>query len=156
MEKLTFLGVGPKIGRFTLPWLVLTIGLTIVFPAIFTIGKVLEEPFLIAGFILMAVALVFYISSVRVMLPGIRGNHLVTNGPYRWCRNPLYSALMLFMVPGLGLLLNSWIILTTSVVAYLIFRKYIHEEEELLERIFGDEYRAYHDKTSLIFPNPFK
>ena len=103
----------------------------------------------------MSVALVFYIASIRVMLPGIRGNFLVTNGPYRLCRNPLYSALLFFLVPGLGLLLNSWLIVTTSIVGYLAFRKYIHEEEEMLERIFGDDYRRYREKTSLVFPNPF-
>ena len=34
MEKLTFLGIGPKIGRITLPYLAITIALTILFPAL--------------------------------------------------------------------------------------------------------------------------
>jgi protein-S-isoprenylcysteine O-methyltransferase Ste14 len=89
------------------------------------------------------------------MLPGIRGNRLVTGGSYHLCRNPLYSALILFLVPGLGLILNSWIVLTTSIVGYLLFMKFIHEEEELLERLFGDDYRKYREKTSLLFPNFF-
>jgi len=41
MEKLTFFGVGPKIGRITLPYLVITILLTTFFPAIFTFGILL-------------------------------------------------------------------------------------------------------------------
>ena len=154
MEKLTFLGIGPKIGRIVLPYLASAIALTIIFPAKFTFGKAVEEPFLIAGIILLAVALVFYLTTLRLMLPGIRANRLVTGGAYRLCRNPLYSALILFLVPGLGLLLNSWIIITTSILGYLVFRKFIHEEEELLERLFGDEYREYHEKTSQFFPHP--
>jgi protein-S-isoprenylcysteine O-methyltransferase Ste14 len=111
---------------------------------------------MIAVIILIAIALVFYFTTLRLMLPGIRSNRLITTGAYRLCRNPLYSALLLFFIPGLSLLFNSWIMLTTSIVGYLVFWKYIHEEEEQLERIFGDEYRSYHRMTSMLLPNPFK
>ena len=155
MEKLSFLGVGPKIGRIMLPYLAIAIALTIIFPAIFTFGEPVREPLMIAGIIVLAIGLVFYLFTVIRMLPGIRANVLVTGGTYRLCKNPLYSALILFIVPGLGLLLNSWIVLTASILAYVVFRKYIHVEEELLERLFGDEFRKYRDKTSRFFPNPF-
>lgn len=156
MEKLNFFGVGPKIGRIVLPWLTITIALTIIFPGIFTMGATVRQPFLIAGIILIVVALVFYFTTLRLMLPGIRENRLITTGAYRLCRNPLYAALILFFMPGLALLLNSWIILTVSLVGYLLFRKFVHEEEEALERIFGEEFRIYRAKTSCLFPNPFK
>jgi protein-S-isoprenylcysteine O-methyltransferase Ste14 len=155
MEKLTFLGIGPKIARITIPYLVIAIVLTILFPAIFTFGKNAQGPLLIAGIVLLAVALAFYIVTLYLMVPGIRNNHLVTGGVYRLCRNPLYSALLLFLIPGLGLVLNSWIIPTASLLGCIAFRKFIHEEEELLERLFRDEYRMYRSKTSLFFPNPF-
>jgi protein-S-isoprenylcysteine O-methyltransferase Ste14 len=155
MEKLTFLGIGPKIARITVPYLLIAIAMTVIFPGIFTFGKEMDEPFLVAGIILLAIALVFYIATLRLMVPGIRNNQLITGGVYRLCRNPLYSALLLFLIPGLGLLLNSWIIPTASIIGCLLFRKFIHEEEELLERIFGDEYRNYRDRTSLFFPNFF-
>ena len=155
MEKLTFLGIGPKIARVTIHYLVIAIGLTILFPAIFTFGKDLQKPFLVAGIIVLALALAFYIATLRLMVPGIRNNRLVTGGVYRLCRNPLYSALLLFLIPGVGLLLNSWIILSASIIGYLLFRKYIFQEEEVLERLFGDDYRNYRNKTSLFFPNPF-
>ena len=155
MEKLTFLGIGPKIGRITLPYLVVTIALTILFPAKFAICKALQEYFLIAGIILVVTALVLYFTTLRLMLPGIRTNCLITTGAYRLCRNPLYTAIILFLIPGLALLLNSWIIFTASLTGYFVFRKFIHEEEELLERLFGAEYRDYRERTSLFFPNPF-
>ncbi|MEI6681518.1 MAG: isoprenylcysteine carboxylmethyltransferase family protein [Bacteroidota bacterium] len=152
MEKLTFLGIGPKIGRIALPYLAITLVLNHFFHGTFSFGASLREPLLIAGLILLAIALVFYIASVRLMFPGIRNNKLVTSGPYRLCRNPLYAALLLFLVPGLAMILNSWLILTTTLVGYLAFRRYIHEEEEMLRRIFGEEYREYHDKTPALFP----
>lgn len=155
MEKLTFLGIGPKIARITIPWLLIAIALTLIFPRIFTFGKEMEEPFLIAGIVLLVIALVLYIATLRLMVPGIRNNSLITGGVYRICRNPLYSALLLFLIPGLGLLLNSWIIPTASLVGCLLFRKFIHEEEEMLDRIFGEDYRKYRERAPLFFPNPF-
>jgi len=91
-----------------------------------------------------------------MLLPGIRANRLITKGAYGLSQNPLYAVLILFLVPGVGMVLNSWIILTIAIVGYLAFRKFIHEEEELLERIFGEEYRNYCKKTSLFFPNPYR
>jgi protein-S-isoprenylcysteine O-methyltransferase Ste14 len=156
MEKLNFFGIGPKIGRIALPWLVITISLTIIFPAIFSFGQSLRQPLLIVGIVLLVVALIYYFTTLRLMLPGIRENRLITTGAYRLCRNPLYAAMILFLFPGLALVLNSWIILTTSIVGYLLFRKFVHEEEEALERIFGEEFKVYREKTSCFFPNPFK
>lgn len=156
MEKLSFLGIGPKIAWITLPYLAITIALTYLYPAVFTFGRFLEFPLMVAGFTVMVIALVFYVSTVRLMLTGIRSNKLVTVGAYRLCRNPLYSVFLLFMIPALALLLNSWIILTVTIAGYIVFRKFIYLEEEQLERLFGDEYRNYRNTTSLICPNPFK
>jgi protein-S-isoprenylcysteine O-methyltransferase Ste14 len=86
------------------------------------------------------------------MVLGIRNNRLLTTGPYRLSRNPLYTALLLFLIPGVSLLLNSWLSLTTTILGYLVFRKLIHEEEELLERLFGEDFRKYRAKTSPFFP----
>jgi len=155
MEKLTFLGIGPKIARITIPYLVVTIALTLIFPAVFTFGKGPEEPLLVAGIVLLAIALALYIATLYKLVPGIRDNRLVTGGVFRLCRNPLYAALLLFLIPGIGLLLNSWIIPTASILGCVAFRMYISEEEDLLERLFGEEFRQYRDKTSLFFPNPF-
>ncbi|MEI7492578.1 MAG: isoprenylcysteine carboxylmethyltransferase family protein [Bacteroidota bacterium] len=152
MEKLTFLGIGPKIGRIAIPYLAIAVTLGILYPGVFSFGHAVRLPFMVAGTVLIVVALIYYFSTLRLMLPGIKENRLVTGGAYRICRNPLYSALILFLFPGLALASNSWIILTASVVAYVVFRIVIHEEEEQLERIFGDEYREYMKRTPRFFP----
>ena len=153
MEKLTFLGAGPKIARVTIPFLVIAIALTILFPRIFTFGEPTRTTFLIAGIAMMVAAVAFYIATLYLMVPGIRKNQLITGGVYRFCRNPLYFALLILLIPGLGLLLNSWIIPVSSILGCLAFRKFIHEEEEQLERIFGDDYRKYRDRTAWFFPS---
>jgi len=155
MEKLTFLGIGPKIARVVIPFLIISIILSILFPGIFNFGKEMQEPFLIAGIVLLVVAIIWYVATLAVMAQAIKNNRLVTRGVYRFCRNPLYFALLILLLPGLGLVLNSWIILVASILGCIRFRKFIHEEEEMLDRIFGNDYQNYKTRTPLFFPNFF-
>jgi len=79
-------------------------------------------------------------------------HELVTRGPYRYVRHPMYSA---FFTIGFGFLLLSanWIIgllyLGTFVLMYA-FR--VSKEEELMVSRFGETYRRYMQKTGRIFP----
>jgi len=152
MQKLSPLGIGPKIGIIALPFLAIAITLTIMYPEIFSFGPETKKPLLIAGIVVMIVALVFYAATARALLEGLKNNKLVTTGPFRYCQNPLYAVMILLLIPGLGLLLNSWMVLITSVIAYIIFKINIHTEYEEMERIFGEEYRDYRKKTPEFFP----
>src|SRR5262245_36139305 len=68
---------------------------------------------------------------------------LVTCGPYRWIRHPLY-ALALLLWFGMALMIGSWAILIGIAVLMpaLLLIRLPAEEGALLER-FGDDYRAY-------------
>ncbi len=153
MERLSFYGIGPKIARIMLPWLAITIIVSVLFPSIFLISSSFRSALVTAGALLIAGGLTIYFLTLRRMLPGIRENRLITGGMYRYCRNPLYSAILLIILPGLALVMNSWIILTVPFVGYLLMKRHIREEEEMLERIFGDEFRVYRDRTPLFVPN---
>lgn len=80
-------------------------------------------------------------------------HELVTSGPYRWVRHPLYSVGTLF-VGSFGLLAANWFVLlsTLSTLVMLLIRL-PKEEEKLIER-FGDEYRAYMKRTGRMLPRP--
>lgn len=68
---------------------------------------------------------------------------LVTDGPYRFSRNPAYVALTLWYL-GIGLLLNNvWVLLLTIPLVLVMDRCVIRREEQHLEAKFGDEYRRY-------------
>jgi protein-S-isoprenylcysteine O-methyltransferase Ste14 len=152
MEKLNFLGCGPKIARVAIPFLTVAIVLTIVYPGIFTFGPVMKMPLLAAGILLLATGVISWAVTVRYLLLGLRSTRLITNGPFALCRNPLYATIMLLIVPGLSLVLNSWIILLTPFLAYSQFRRHIRTEYDEMEKFFGEAWREYAKKTPEIFP----
>ena len=68
---------------------------------------------------------------------------LVTHGPFRFSRNPIYLGFLL-IYGGCGLLLNSlWIVLLAAGVVAGLTQAIIVRDEHLLEKRFGDEYRTY-------------
>ncbi len=68
---------------------------------------------------------------------------LVTTGPYRLSRNPMYVGFTLFYA-GISLWVNSlWPLLALPIVLVIMQRGVIAREEAYLERLFGDDYRAY-------------
>ena len=65
---------------------------------------------------------------------------LVTTGPYRFTRNPMYLGLVLMLI-GLALTLGTlspWLIV--PLFAWWIDRRFIRHEEAMLEERFGAEY----------------
>jgi protein-S-isoprenylcysteine O-methyltransferase Ste14 len=68
---------------------------------------------------------------------------IVTEGPYRFTRNPLYLCLTL-VYAGISALANAlWAILLLPLVLAVMRRGVIEREERYLERKFGDEYLNY-------------
>jgi protein-S-isoprenylcysteine O-methyltransferase Ste14 len=80
------------------------------------------------------------------------GHRLVTTGPYRWVRHPLYTtAIALFL--GIGLMAANWFILLWTVVAAIAVRLVvIPREEAQLVAAFGEDYRRYRRDTDALLP----
>lgn len=75
--------------------------------------------------------------------PGLPTTAIVTAGPYRYTRNPLYVALAVFFL-GVTLAFNTWwggVLLVPLLV--VMHRGVIRREERYLERKFGEPYREY-------------
>lgn len=81
-----------------------------------------------------------------------RDHALVTAGPYRWVRHPLYAASTAAFA-AMGVLAANWFITTVSVLALALIRVVVipKEEAELVRR-FGDEYRRYAVRTGALLP----
>jgi protein-S-isoprenylcysteine O-methyltransferase Ste14 len=72
---------------------------------------------------------------------------LITEGPFRYTRNPAYLSLTM-LYAGIALLRNAlWAILLLPLVVVAIQRDQIEREERYLERTFGEEYLAYKERV---------
>jgi protein-S-isoprenylcysteine O-methyltransferase Ste14 len=72
---------------------------------------------------------------------------LVTAGPYRISRNPIYVGYV-FLQIGIALLKGSaWLLAMLVPVLILVDRLVVAREESYLEARFGDAYRAYRDRV---------
>jgi protein-S-isoprenylcysteine O-methyltransferase Ste14 len=83
----------------------------------------------------------------------VRENHtLVTHGPYRWVRHPMYTALYLLEIAAL-LLTANWFIggLPLVVLTIIVGSRVANEEVTMVEK-FGDAYRTYMQHTGRFFP----
>jgi protein-S-isoprenylcysteine O-methyltransferase Ste14 len=75
--------------------------------------------------------------------PTLPTTALVTTGPFRFSRNPLYVALTLLYV-GLALLTNAlWVLVLIVPVLVLMHYGVVRREERYLEAKFGAAYGAY-------------
>ena len=68
---------------------------------------------------------------------------LITGGPYRYSRNPIYLALSL-LYAGIGIAADSpWVVALLVPLLVVLHYGVIIREERYLERKFGDDYRRY-------------
>jgi protein-S-isoprenylcysteine O-methyltransferase Ste14 len=80
-----------------------------------------------------------------------REHRLVTSGPYRWVRHPLYTVgSSLFL--SFGLMADSWFIALLGVLAFIAVAIRTPKEEANLIAKFGDEYREYMKRTGRFLP----
>jgi protein-S-isoprenylcysteine O-methyltransferase Ste14 len=156
MAKLNILGIGPKIGRLTLPYLLVTLFLSIYFKETFYIGQALEKPLLIVGIVLLVLGVAFWGITGRLLLKGAKTTTVMTTGTYYLCQNPLYASILLMVIPGLSLVLHTWLVLTTSLVGYTLFKIHIAQEYREMESVFGKKYLVYRKNTPELIPLPFK
>jgi len=75
--------------------------------------------------------------------PLLPSTAVVTSGPYRFSRNPLYVGLAIVYL-GLALAFDVWWGIVLLVLVLLVMHMgVIQREERYLERKFGDAYRQY-------------
>jgi protein-S-isoprenylcysteine O-methyltransferase Ste14 len=76
--------------------------------------------------------------------PGISRppERIVSQGPYRWTRNPMYLGHLVFFA-GLALVLGSWIAAAVFAGHAVWFDRRVREDESRLAALFGDSYREY-------------
>jgi protein-S-isoprenylcysteine O-methyltransferase Ste14 len=80
-----------------------------------------------------------------------RQHTLVSHGPYRWVRHPLYvSAALLTM--AISLIAANWFLCATGVALLCLLILRTRTEEQNLVARFGDSYRTYMERTNRFLP----
>jgi len=78
---------------------------------------------------------------------------LVTTGPYRWIRNPIYSGLILAMI-GTAIAISAyWLVVVAVLGGYFVYSAVM--EQRFLAARFPDTYPAYQRSTKMLVPFVF-
>lgn len=111
-----------------------------------------------AGVILSSLCLLFWIYAQEVLARNwsanlkIQNEHtLVTSGPYRVMRNPIYTA-MIFWSAGLTLFTANVFFAAFAVVMILWTPPRVAKEEKMMIDHFGEKYLDYMTTTGRYFP----
>ncbi len=116
--------------------------------------------FFVLGIALILAGLVFRFWAVQTLGEFFRTrvmiqdrHQLITSGPYKYLRNPSYTAILMVLL-GLGLGTGNWlsvvVFFTTGVLAYGL-RIALVEDRALAER-FGQQYQDYKRRTWALIP----
>ena len=83
----------------------------------------------------------------------LRENHrLIKTGVYRRIRHPMYAAILLQAIAQV-LLLSNWLAGPACLIAFMIMLPLrIRPEESMMLEKFGDDYRAYTERTKRLIP----
>jgi protein-S-isoprenylcysteine O-methyltransferase Ste14 len=76
---------------------------------------------------------------------------LVTSGPYRWVRHPMYLGVALLLASYSLITANLFIALAGALIVSLLVKRTSTEEAKLVER-FGEAYRQYASRTGRFLP----
>lgn len=150
-KKMSVLGVAPYIAIPTFLYLGLAVVITYLTGEVFKITSHNYTAIAVIGaaMILIGALMVGYCG--RKVLKSFSGGKLMTDGLYKIFRNPMYAAYLLFIIPGIALLFNSWLALTTVILNYILLSFLIKREYQYLHDKFGKEYEDYLDKVLIKF-----
>ena len=80
-----------------------------------------------------------------------RTSRLMTDGPYRICRNPMLLGVFIYYL-GIVIFLHSWQAAVIFAAYIAIMMVQVSREEKRLEEDFGEDYKEYKKQTKKLIP----
>ena len=152
--SMTLFGCGPRLALLCLPYVILSLIVMYKYPDFFDL-RFLDFAFAkVAGFSWLGLGIIFWIYSAIYFLKYFKPGKLITKGPFALCRNPIYSSIIVFIIPALALIFHSGLLFTISLILYIGFKISIHGEVNILRKIFGEKYEEYEKSANEIIPFP--
>ena len=150
-NKMKITGVAPHIAVPTFVYLIITVIISYLTKPFFSIIENDSVVLIYLGIALILPGIIMVANCGRRLLKSFDKNKLMTGGLYKFFRDPMYVAYLLFVIPGICLLFNSWLVLTTVILNYVLYSTFIKREHKYLEEKFGAEYKDYLDKVIIKF-----
>lgn len=126
------------------------------FPALYPSNRMLDDVLDFIGIIAILKGFFFrMVARGYKMRLSNQGGDLVTSGPYKVVRNPMYLGTYLLGAGFLLALAPWWMLPIYTFVFYRRFRLQINLEEKHLRKVFGERYEKYCRQVPRLFPNIF-
>ncbi len=100
-----------------------------------------------AGFGLAAWGMITFKRARTAIIPNRSATAIVTTGPYRFTRNPMYLGMTLAYLGGALLIGTVWTLLLLPAVIAILYRRVIRREEAYLDAAFPDVYAEYRGRV---------
>ena len=100
-----------------------------------------------AGVLLAATCLGMFLLARTTVVPHRSASRLLTHGPYRFTRNPMYLSLVLVYLGVAALTGLAWPLVLLPLPVLLVDRLVIPHEEARLRDAFGDACEAYFSRV---------
>jgi protein-S-isoprenylcysteine O-methyltransferase Ste14 len=152
--SMTLFGCGPRLALICLPYVILSLIVMYKYPEFLDLRFLDFFYFKVLGYVWLGLGIIYWMYSAIFFLKYFKPGNLITQGPFALCRNPIYSSIIVFIIPSLALIFYSGLVFSIALVLYLGFRISIHGETNVLRRIFGEEYEIYEKSVNEIFPFP--
>ena len=102
---------------------------------------------ILVSFVLIFLSVGLFRQNTEDPNPVTQTNRLITNGIYKYIRNPMYLALVIFQI-GLGISLSFLHISLMSIFTIITLHYFvIKREETYLKKLFGVDYESYKTKS---------
>jgi len=117
-------------------------------------GRWLYYPWRNLGIIIIVLGLSLTLGGVILFrklgtnpIPGTQAKVLVTKGPFRYTRNPMYLGFITILT-GISILLGTFSpLLVIPIFSWILHTQFVLREEKWMEGWFGESYLAYKSKT---------
>jgi protein-S-isoprenylcysteine O-methyltransferase Ste14 len=142
-------------GRYTgILELAILVALPVLFHYLIPLMIVISPPYSFMGAIVMLLGLGLMIWTAEVFRnagTGFQlregGSSLVTTGPFRFSRNPMYLGMLIWLT-GLAILLGSCVVFIFPIIFFLLAHFFlIPMEERKMEQISGQQFVEYRQRT---------
>lgn len=148
---MNIVGQGGKIILFMLPSLVAAILVHTYLPKVAALPASFSslKP---VGYILLVPGVIYWGTAVVQLLTEFPKGNLVTTGAYGIARNPIYSSVTFFVLPGVALITTTWIYFVPAIFLFIGVMIFIGTEEKQLTNAFGKEYESYLRRVDRLIP----